>query len=600
MKIKPILYAAFIGITLIFSGYSAQADESESAMEKSINTLLGYWSGEKKSFKTDYNATHVLSPYTGIRGRYEIIKRNMSIGLVENIIGESVFISGPHNNSINYSSYNDFGRYNPSFLNKLYDNLFNLTNNEAFVRSFQGWYDTELKQYLRLYFLSFPEAAYDRNIMSQYLQVMKKNSKNYGESGVSFLTSQFRSFVKDANKHGYGFAEAYAVPGFWVRRSIDGTAHQFWKLLKLVLLTFDKDFVEKHEFIGINAVALCLQKVQFPSEMEACSGVDYATVDSELNRVYGLLRKTLKNDNDFMSHLKSSQRAWIKLKESDIKIYQSNSLVQPSISNRKIDYKTKITIERLATLNNWLRNVKYHGNSGDSTSQDTGQYKIINWKNRTNTELKKEINSIFKTETFKKESISAITPKNLGKTKKVETIYSKPWGKKYQVVGVFITDPQNLSRKPEGFYIGVFNETIELVASSANLMETLKGFNHFDSNQDNYYAAVYGKDIEGFDIRDDSVAMAIQYGSSLSFVGGGTDIQNLVLLELQGEKVVPIFDEVIRAYTQYKGGPATRDIHNTLIIQKVKKDGYFNLVVKTTNTQLKTAYQWNSETGQYN
>ena len=57
-----------------------------------------------------------------------------------------------------------------------------------------------------------------------------------------YLQSAFRNF---AGKFSGDNAEYVAIvePGFWVRRSIDGTEDEFYQLLKLVMSTFDPQFL---------------------------------------------------------------------------------------------------------------------------------------------------------------------------------------------------------------------------------------------------------------------------------------------------------------------------------------------------------------------
>jgi hypothetical protein len=58
-----------------------------------------------------------------------------------------------------------------------------------------------------------------------------------------YLQESFRDFAEALEKDGYDVYEAFTCPGFWIRRSIDGTADEFYEVLKLTLQTFDPAFI---------------------------------------------------------------------------------------------------------------------------------------------------------------------------------------------------------------------------------------------------------------------------------------------------------------------------------------------------------------------
>lgn len=58
-----------------------------------------------------------------------------------------------------------------------------------------------------------------------------------------FIQESFRGFAESIEKEGYDVYEGFTCPGFWVRRSIDGTADEFYDLLILTMRTFDEGFL---------------------------------------------------------------------------------------------------------------------------------------------------------------------------------------------------------------------------------------------------------------------------------------------------------------------------------------------------------------------
>ncbi len=191
-------------------------------------------------------------PESGIRGRYALYKKYFSISIIEKVVGESIYLKGPHSDRLDYDSQTSFGHYNPLFVKKLGDNLMFLFKNETFVKNMQAHYNQKLKQYLRVYYLSYKVAANNKEIMDGYKDAIV-NAKKYEYmdgriKGPSFyLQESFRDFAESLEKDGYDVYEGFTCPGFWIRRSIDGTADEFYEVLKLTLQTFDSAFINAQE-----------------------------------------------------------------------------------------------------------------------------------------------------------------------------------------------------------------------------------------------------------------------------------------------------------------------------------------------------------------
>ena len=165
---------------------------------------------------------------TGIRGRYQKIKHKIGIHILQTILDENVFLAGPHDYGfMNYQS-SSFGEYNPLFLSNLYNELSKLYSDEEFVNNFQYLYDSQLKRYLRTYYISYSYAANNEKYIFEY-------SPNFDE------------FSTKIDRKGYNWYEANTCSKFWVRRSIDGTSNDFFKLLSLALETFDTNFLHENK-----------------------------------------------------------------------------------------------------------------------------------------------------------------------------------------------------------------------------------------------------------------------------------------------------------------------------------------------------------------
>lgn len=206
--------------------------------------LASNWDSIKAN--TDLSSENISSwlPESGIRGKYEIARKQVSLNFMEQLVGQPVFLKGPHQEEVDFNS-GSFGYYNPQFLERLKPILGEALQNKLFVENTRTLYDEELKQYLRTFFLSYNVAANRTDIMEAYLKHIE-HGEHKSFSGPSFyLQEAFRDFAESAEENGYNVYEGFTCPGFWIRRSIDGTESQFYNLLLLVMETYDADFLEQ-------------------------------------------------------------------------------------------------------------------------------------------------------------------------------------------------------------------------------------------------------------------------------------------------------------------------------------------------------------------
>ncbi|AXG69099.1 hypothetical protein KORDIASMS9_01318 [Kordia sp. SMS9] len=217
-------------------------------LRKNSNATIDNWDNTVSAIDFYKEVPETYIPESGVRGRYALYDQFFSIATLETIVGESVFLKGPHTTSPNYKSDKAFGYYNPLFIKKLEDNLRFVFKNKTFVKGLQAHYDSNLKKYIRTYYLSYKVAANNQEIMNGYLDAIadpeKHDYMNGRIKGPSFyLQEKFRDFAESQEKNGYDVYEAFTCPGFWIRRSIDGTADEFYEVLKLTLETFDPTFM---------------------------------------------------------------------------------------------------------------------------------------------------------------------------------------------------------------------------------------------------------------------------------------------------------------------------------------------------------------------
>lgn len=182
----------------------------------------------------------------GVRTRYNCVKDNFSLAMLEKLTGEPVYLSGPHNKEIVFTAQGAFGHYNPKFVDQLDKAFGQMSKDETFNKWMQDFYKEELQGLCQTYYLSYNAPTDD--IVKGYKEIVEKAEPC--EEGFlcppsDYLQSVFSKFASELEDQGYNTYESSTAPGFWVRRQLDGTSAQFYALLKKVLKQYDADFMAK-------------------------------------------------------------------------------------------------------------------------------------------------------------------------------------------------------------------------------------------------------------------------------------------------------------------------------------------------------------------
>ena len=222
--------------------WTSKAPPVEFTLDQLLQQTTDTWDALKAKTDLSYDKTKTIFPEIGIRGRYAIAKSILSPNAMEYIVGEPVFLSGPHRgNDMDWDNLYSAGRYNPAFLRKLKPILSGVLNNRLLKPSLQSFYDRELRSYLQAYYLAYPQFANNQEVRDAYLEKVK-NKRSAGPFGLQSYTAPFATTME---KMGYDLLEAYAVSTFWVRRTVDGTEDEFYALLLLMIQTFDARFLQQ-------------------------------------------------------------------------------------------------------------------------------------------------------------------------------------------------------------------------------------------------------------------------------------------------------------------------------------------------------------------
>jgi uncharacterized protein YecT (DUF1311 family) len=129
--------------------------------------------------------------------------------------------------------------------------------------------------------------------------------------------------------------------------------------MNIILKVFLAFMLTSSGYVFASQHERCIETAMTQLEMNKCSGINYKTVDDELNRVYKLLKKTYEEDKIFLAKLQAAQRVWIQLRDADFEMkfphadqsrYYYGSIF-PSCAN---DFKIQLTLQRIAFLKRWL------------------------------------------------------------------------------------------------------------------------------------------------------------------------------------------------------------------------------------------------------
>ncbi|MEN0046632.1 MAG: hypothetical protein AAF806_06220 [Bacteroidota bacterium] len=210
--------------------------------DQASNTILNYKMKESfrlwdtKTGQNDYAFYENSHTYIeeGLRYNYALLKHVASIGLLEQAIGEKVFLTGPHEEQLNFFSDDSFGYYNPAFWEKVKTVIaHSLENDGVFKQLGKYAYDQHLRKEAQLYFDSYRFIQENASMVDQVTKEYQAAMQDDRTAGM-LLQDSFRSFADSKEQLGEDWYVANTAPGFWVRRQLDGTAEEIFEILELV------------------------------------------------------------------------------------------------------------------------------------------------------------------------------------------------------------------------------------------------------------------------------------------------------------------------------------------------------------------------------
>ena len=191
-----------------------------------------------------YRALHTWLPNRGLRGLYAKAQFALNLAQLQKLSGQKIFGSGPHQNGkLNLKSANDFGHYNPAFIKWITANGIPGQTNPKLRKELQPVYDKYLRRIARGFFVAHQNLKAQprrlQQVQAQYLELLDAQ-KDAGE----FLQESFRPDTDHLEKAGHDWYEVNVAHGFWVRRTIDGSADEFHTLLTALLTTHDSKWLK--------------------------------------------------------------------------------------------------------------------------------------------------------------------------------------------------------------------------------------------------------------------------------------------------------------------------------------------------------------------
>lgn len=230
-------------LCLTYASDSADEAQEPSDFMRRLGLISTHWKPlMTKARSIPYSIGQTYIHDQGIRGKFNAFKKVFSIRALENMTGEKVFLSGPHNdNNLDLSHDSTFGHYNPKFIEKVYELLDEALSNKTFVENFQNCYDKNFKQLFRAFYKTYPIIVWNPKLQNEYLAFI--DTVKSGEAKMSasfFLQEKMRPHAEAWNDLNY--YEVVSTGSFWVRRCIDQSEEEFFHLLELVVFTFDPQF----------------------------------------------------------------------------------------------------------------------------------------------------------------------------------------------------------------------------------------------------------------------------------------------------------------------------------------------------------------------
>ena len=171
----------------------------------------------------------------GLRSKYAMAKKYASLAILEDLTGEKVYLKGPHQEGFDFTAKDAFGYYNPAFLSAVEDHLKEALEQPAFHKLATILYNKHFYSLVETYQQAYLHAQnHPQQMQKIKLIYLEQISKPFGTEEGS-MQETFRTYADQSVKqHNSDWYEAVTAPSFWVRRSIDQTDEQIFRILSFL------------------------------------------------------------------------------------------------------------------------------------------------------------------------------------------------------------------------------------------------------------------------------------------------------------------------------------------------------------------------------
>jgi hypothetical protein len=187
-------------------------------------------------------------PNGGIHSAYCFVKTYLPVSKLESISGHKVFNSSPHINDTIVRTNEDFGRYNPRFLDWVLENVLPVTSYPEVKKVTEKTYIDYFSKSAKTYYLVYLQLQLendDNTKIRSHITKSIEDKKYYSYEDYYYYPNE--RFEKIPHKGKLikvnGNISKTAVP-FWIRREIDGTSGQFIQALEKVFMAYEPEFLD--------------------------------------------------------------------------------------------------------------------------------------------------------------------------------------------------------------------------------------------------------------------------------------------------------------------------------------------------------------------
>lgn len=245
--------------------------EVEEAQDQMVNEIIdASWKSGTMLNKEDVFEENKIN---GLRVLYEKFKLIIDIPKLKAISRVPIFLEGPHQDEMHFHS-KSFGHYNPEFLEWCKKKALPAKNNKLIRQFTRPLYTKFLKEIARTYYLVYHYLSFNESWAGVLIKAYSEEVRIQSEIPAPEIHEEdlndipkwrwpdgFGNYFsnlnfQDTDKTYLDLAEQVMdsindhIPvavGFWVRRSIDGTAHLFYDLLNDLIDTYDHNWLTWNE-----------------------------------------------------------------------------------------------------------------------------------------------------------------------------------------------------------------------------------------------------------------------------------------------------------------------------------------------------------------